>query len=136
MTEKIRTLQTIHLAICAGVIIVYVTIGKFSIDKLKIDTMDSSEIIYAVIPILAFVMSNFLFKLRLKQVNPKSELSDKLPVYQTASVIRWAILEGAAFLILFSKPDFMVLGILIIAYLIFLRPTEDRINADFEKSLQ
>lgn len=136
MTEKIRTLQTIHLAICAGVIIVYVTIGKFSIDKLKIDTMDSSSIIYALIPVLAFVMSNFLFKLRLKQVNPKSELSDKLPVYQTASVIRWAILEGAAFLILFSKPDFMVLGILIIAYLIFIRPTEDRINADLEKNLQ
>lgn len=135
MKEKIKTLQIIHLAICAGVIIVYLLLGRFSIDKLKIDAIDSSEIIYAAIPVLAFVLSNFLFKSQLKQIDPKAGLNDKLPVYQTASIIRWAILEGAAFMLLFLKPDFMILGILIIAYLVFLRPTEDRITSDFESSV-
>lgn len=135
MTEKIRTLQIIHLAICAGTIVVYLTVGQFSIDKLKINAIDSSEIIYAAIPVLAFLLSNLLFKSQLKQINPKLALNDKLPVYQTASIIRWAVLEGAAFMLLFLKPDFMVLGILIIAYLVFLRPTEDRITSDFENSV-
>lgn len=135
MTEKIRTLQIIHLAICAGTIIVYLTVGQFSIDKLKIDAIESSEIVYALIPVLAFVLSNFLFKSQLKQINPKSAINDKLPVYQTASIIRWAILEGAAFVLLFLKPDFMLLGILIIAYLVFLRPTEGRITSDFESDV-
>lgn len=136
MKEKIKALQIIHLAISAGVIIVYLLIGQISIDKLLIKTIDTSEIVYVCIPVLAFVMSNFLFKSKLKQVDPKATLNDKLPVYQTASVIRWAILEGAAFVLLFLKPDFMVLGILIIAYLIFLRPTEDRITNDFDRILQ
>lgn len=136
MTEKIRTLQIIHLAICAGTIVVYLTVGQFSIDKLKIDAIDSSEIIYAAIPVLAFVLSNLLFKSQLKQINPKLALNDKLPVYQTASIIRWAVLEGAAFMVLFLKPEFMVLGILLIIYLLFLRPTEDRVIGDFEKIAQ
>lgn len=133
MKEKIKALQTIHLAICGGVIIAYATIGKFSIETLKIETIDSSEIVYLLIPVMAFVLSNFLFKMQLKQVNPKQDLLEKLPVYQTASIIRWAILEGAAFVLLILKPDFMVLGILIIVYLLFLRPTEDKITVDFER---
>ncbi len=133
MKEKIKALQTIHLAICGGVIIAYATIGKFSIETLKIKTIDSSEIVYVLIPVMAFVLSNFLFKMQLKQVSPKQDLLEKLPVYQTASIIRWAILEWAAFVLLILKPDFMVLGILIIVYLLFLRPAEDKITVDFEK---
>lgn len=136
MKEKIKTLQIIHLAISGGVIVVYLLLGQISIDKLLIKTIDTSEIVYALIPVMAFVLSNLMFKSQLKQVNPKQELLAKLPVYQTASIIRWAILEGAAFMLLFLKPDFVVLGILIIAYLIFLRPTEDRIIADFDNNMQ
>ncbi len=49
-------------------------------------------------------------------------------MYQTASLIRWVIIEGAAFFILFSNPDFVILGILLIGYLIYLRPTEANIK--------
>ncbi|MEG0851233.1 MFS transporter [Flavobacterium plurextorum] len=131
MTEKIKTLQIIHLAVCAGTILAYFLLGELSIEKLKnIPVIDSSSIVYVFIPILAFVLSTFLFKSQLKQIDPKLKTEDKLPVYQTASIMRWAVLEGAAFLILFLKPDFILFGILIIIYLIFLRPTEERINND------
>lgn len=131
MTEKIKTLQIIHLAVCAGTILAYFLLGELSIEKLKnIPVIDSSSIVYIFIPILAFVLSTFLFKSQLKQIDPKLKTEDKLPVYQTASIMRWAVLEGAAFLILFLKPDFILFGILIIIYLIFLRPTEERINND------
>lgn len=131
MTEKIKTLQIIHLAVCAGTILAYFLLGELSIEKLKnIPVIDSSSIVYIFIPILAFVLSTFLFKSQLKQIDPKLKTEDKLPVYQTASIMRWAVLEGAAFLILFLKPDFILFGILIIIYLIFLRPTAEKINND------
>jgi len=135
MTEKIKTLQIIHLAICAGIIVAYFMIGNLSLDSLKIQSIDASEIVFVAIPILAFVLSNFLFKSQLKQANPKQKLEENLPVYQTASIIRWAILEGAAFIILFLSQKFLLFGIIIILYLAFLRPTEDRINNDLQKNV-
>jgi len=134
MTEKIRTLQIIHFGICAGTIIVYFIVGDISLETLNIPAIDSNSILYLLIPVLAFVSSSILFKAQLKQIDPKLKLEDKLPVYQTASIMRWAVLEGAAFLILFIKPEFILFGILLIAYLLYLRPTEERITNDLSNS--
>ena len=134
MNEKIKTLQIIHFALCAGLIVAYFVIGEISVEKLKkIPTIDSSSIVFAIIPLLAFILSSLLFKSQLKQVDPKLKLEDKLPFYQTASIIRWAILEVASFILLILKPDFLIFGILIIIYLIFLRPTEEKIINDFSE---
>lgn len=133
MAEKIKTLQIIHLAVCAGTILAYYFIGELSIEKLKLPTISSISLIYASIPVLAFVISSFLFKSQLKQIDPKLKLEDKFPIYQTASIMRWAILEGAAFIILFLGSDSLLFGILIIIYLIFLRPTDDRIHNDLNQ---
>lgn len=130
MTEKIKALQIIHLAICTGTVIAYFIVGDISLETLQIPIIDSASALYLVIPILALVLSSILFKTQLKQIDPKLKLEDKLPVYQAASIMRWAVLEGAAFLILFIKPEFIIFGILLIIYLIFLRPTEDRITND------
>ncbi len=130
MTEKIRALQIIHLGICAGTIIAYFIIGDLSLEKLHLPIIDSTSIIYLAIPVLAFVLSSILFKAQLKQIDPKLKLENKLPIYQTASIMRWAVLEGAAFIILFLNPDFILFGILLIVYLLFLRPTEERITND------
>jgi hypothetical protein len=135
MKEKIKVLQIIHLAICAGTVIAYLFIAQLSIENLKIETTDSSDLIYFAIPISAFLLSNFLFKSQLKQADPKLKPADNLPIYQTASIIRWAILEASALLILFLKQDLLLLGILIIVYLVFLRPTEDRIVSELSKAV-
>ena len=133
MNEKIKVLQIIHLAICAGTVIAYLFIAQLSLESLKVKTTDSSDLIYFAIPILAFFLSNFLFKSQLKQADPKLKLEENLPIYQTASIVRWAILEASALLILFLKQDLLSLGILIIVYLVFLRPTEDRIISELSK---
>ena len=135
MNEKIKVLQIIHLAICAGTVIAYLFIGQLSIESLKIEFIDSSDLIYFAIPILAFFVSNFLFQSQLKQVDFKLKPEENLPIYQTASIIRWAILEASALIILFLKQDLLILGILIIVYLVFLRPTEDRVNSALSKAI-
>lgn len=133
MSDKIKTLQIIHLGVCAGTIVAYYILGDISIEKLQIPAIDSSSVIYVLIPVFAFVLSSFLFKSQLKQINPKLKLEEKFPIYQTASIMRWAVLEGAAFLILILKPDFILFGILILIYLIFLRPTAERIDNDLSE---
>ena len=136
MTQKIKTLKLIHLAICAGMILAYIFAGQFSIEQLKGQEIDSDDLVYLAIPIAAFFLSNFMFKSQLRQVDSRASLEEKLPVYQTASIIRWAILEGAAFLILFMKPDLLIFGILLILYLVYLRPTEEKIVSDFQANMQ
>ena len=132
MTEKIKILKIIHLAICAGMILAYIFAGQFTIEQLKGQQIDSDDLVYLAIPFAAFFLSNFMFKSQLKQVDSKSTLEEKLPIYQTASIIRWAILEVGAFLILFMKPDLLIFGIILILYLVFLRPSEEKIVSDFQ----
>ncbi|MBP1223691.1 MFS transporter [Flavobacterium sp. 1355] len=132
MKEKIKSIQIIHLAVCAGVSLAYFFIGEPSAQHLKIPKIDAASAIYLIIPVLAILAGNFIFKSQLKQADSQLKPEENLSVYQTACIIRWAILEGAAFIILFLKPDFLIIGILLIVYLASLRPTEERIINDLK----
>lgn len=134
MSEKLKTLRIIHFAICAGTILAYIIVGNISIDNLKnVPNIDSSSIVYVIIPVVAILIGNFLFKSQLKKIENNQKLEDNFALYQTASIIRWAILEGTAFFILFSKPDFTIFGIILIVYLVSLMPTEERVKNDLKK---
>lgn len=135
MDQKIKTLKTIHLAICAGVTLAYFFMGHFSIEEFKNYSLDSDKLVYIAIPIVAFMVSQFLFKSQLKQINPKLTIEEKMPFYQSASIVQWAILEGAAFLVLFVDPGVPVFGIFLILYLVFLSPTADKITNDLSVNL-
>ena len=129
MKEKIKSLQIIHLAISLGVIAAYIfLLDKNVITNFKIPTIDSNSIIYVLIPVIAIALSNFMFKNTLGKMNSNLTIENKLGIYQTASVIRWAILEGAALMLLILKTDFFIFGIIIIVYLLTIRPTEDKVN--------
>lgn len=129
MEQKIKSLQIIHLAICAALVFAYLLIGKPTAEIFKV-SIDSDSAIYLVVPVVAIVLGNVLFKSQLKQADPKKPLEENLGIYQSASIIRWALLEGAAFLILFIHPNLMAVGFALIAYLIYLRPTKSRVETD------
>ena len=133
MAEKLKIIKIIHLAICAGVIFAYILLSDLSVlADLKLPVIDASSYIYLMIPVIAIFAGNYLYKFQSKKVDSNLKLEDKIPFYQTATIMRLALLEGAAFLILFVKPDFIVFGILIILYIIFIRPTENQFRKDFE----
>lgn len=134
MTEKLKSLKLIHLGICMAIIMVYIFVGQFTLEQLKGQEIDSEDLVYLIVPIAAFFLSNFMFKSQLKQVDSKASLEENFPAYQTASIIRLAILEGAAFFILLMKPDLLIFGILIILYLAFLRPTEEKMRSDIQSN--
>lgn len=134
ISEKITTLKIIHLAMCAGTIMAYIFTGEFTVAHLQTLNMNTEDLIYLVIPVAAFFISNYLFRSQLKQVEPKLAAEQKISVYQTASITRWAIIEGAAFLILFIKPELLIAGIVLLLYLLFLRPSENQMNKDFDNN--
>lgn len=133
MNQKLKTLQIIHLSICAGVILGYVILGDFSPEVLQIPIVDSNSVIYAIIPLIAFVFSNFIFRSQINKIDAKVSFDEQFPLYQTASIVRWAILEGAAFVLLILKKDFILFGILLIVYLLLLFPSEFKVKSDLEK---
>lgn len=135
MSKKLKVIKIIHLAICSGVIIFYILLGNLtSFESLKIPDINSSTIIYVIIPIISILASNLLYYSQLKKIDKSLTIEDKLPFYQTASIMRWAILEIGAFVILFLEPGFVLFGLLIVVYLVMIRPTEDQIRNDLEKT--
>lgn len=133
MNQKLKNLQIIHLSICAGVILGYVILGDFSPEVLQMTIVDSNSIIYAIIPLIAFVFSYFIFRSQINKIDAKVSFDEQFPLYQTASIVRWAILEGAAFVLLILKKDFILFGILLIVYLLLLFPSEFKVKSDLEK---
>lgn len=134
MKQRIKTLQMIHFAIITGLIIAYfIILDKGAITNFKTPKIDTDSIVFVLLPILAILLSNFMFKNMIGKIDSKSNIEDKISVYQTASIIRWAILEFAAFFLLFSKQEFFAFGLIIILYLLILRPTEDKLKNDLKE---
>ncbi len=132
MKEKLKPIKAIHIALCIGMVLAYFVIGNLhSLNFLKIPKIDSSSLIYLMIPISAIFLGNFLYKQQLKSVDKRLKLEERIGLYQTASLIRWAILEGAAFIILFLKEELVLIGVFLIVYMIFLKPSEEAMKRDF-----
>lgn len=129
LKTAIKFLKIIHIAFCTGIIIMYLIFGFDALKSLYFPDLNSSNFVYVLIPIAAYILSDFLFKLELKKIEPLQGLNKKFVIYQTASIFRWTVLEIAAFLILFLYPRFIILGVFIIIYMMYLRPS----NAEFKE---
>ncbi len=125
MTQRIKTLQIIHLFLIFGICIAFIILGDLKNSfNLKIDT---DSLPFAFIPLVAYYLSNFIFKRILKGIQKNSSIEEKLTVYQSASIVRWATIEVACFIILLLKPDFILLGFILLIYMYFIRPVKNNI---------
>ncbi|WP_054852844.1 hypothetical protein [Olleya sp. ITB9] len=131
MQEQLKIFKIIHIALVFGLIMAYFFLGNLSdFSQLKMPEINNENMIYLAIPIVAFLLSNLLFKRLVSKIENNLSLKQKLVAYQSATIVRYAILEGAAFIILIIFPKFIVFGILLIVYMALLRPTEQRIKRD------
>lgn len=131
MEQQLKVFKIIHLGLISGLILAYYFLGDLgNLKELAFPTINSENYIYLFIPIAAFIISNLLFKHFVSKIDNNLSVQQKLVSYQSASIIRWAILEGAAFMILLIYPEFILFGLLLIVYLALLIPTETRIKKD------
>lgn len=136
--EKFMRTQTIiHLGISFGVlafgIFSYLDIGESFINYSNTDDM----FLY-ILPSLALLCvfgGNYLFQQKLNDISQKNTLREKLAEYQTASIIKYALIEAPAFLGIFLFQNegnlvyLFVSGSLII-YLLIQKPTRLKIETD------
>ncbi|MFT6699888.1 MAG: hypothetical protein ACJAVD_001397 [Porticoccaceae bacterium] len=134
MKEQLKTIQLIHLALILGVVFAYYFLSDLSSfnDLFTLPDINSSTIYIAIIPMIAFVSGNLVFKSMLSKIDKKIKVEDNFGAYQTASVVRWVILKGTAFFIITTNTDFILFGVVLIIYLALLRPSESTIQNDLK----
>lgn len=94
MKEKFRVFIIIYAALLSGIIVMAFLTG--AIDFETNFRLSEEELPWLFLPVAAITLSQFLYRNTMKQLKTKTDEDDRIAVYQTASIIRWAILEGAA----------------------------------------
>lgn len=127
----LRTLRILHLALCAGVVIFgAAVIAMKQSGSVQPVFRDEEPVLLAVagaVVMSATAASVLLFRRRLDAIRSMATLDRKLAAYQTAQVIRWALAEGPAMLVivlmlLTSSPLFIAFAALPLVYLFGSRP--------------
>ncbi|MEO1654320.1 MAG: hypothetical protein AAFU64_12315 [Bacteroidota bacterium] len=93
----------------------------------------------AVFIVMGLFGGNFLFKRLVVTTREKSSLGEKLKAYQTACVVRFALLEAPAILCIvafFLTGNYFFAGLSLVVILVFLmnRPTKTKLMMDLELS--
>ncbi|MEM8937909.1 MAG: MFS transporter [Bacteroidota bacterium] len=131
-TKKLNSTKIIHVALCLGVALIYFVLGDLhTLEFLTVPNIDAFTLMYLTGGVSAIFLSNMVYKQQLKNVNPKLTLEQRVGNYQTASIIRWAILEGAAFLILFLKKELLIIGLFLILFMVFSKPSFEGMKRDY-----
>ena len=129
----IQTLKLIHIALVVGLtifsVLAYAQNNSFNAD---INTNSTLLYIVPIVALLGYFGSQMFFKKMLLQVNTSDSLQTKLNKYQTAAIVKYALIEGPAFIALFvyhttgnALP--LVIAVCLLAYLFVQKPTKDKI---------
>jgi len=133
----IRTMTIIHYAFCASILI-FGLIICYSIERVSINFADTEDLFFYLVPFLAImgaVVGRFLFQNNLKNIHEKPTLKEKLGSYQSAILIRTAMIEGPGFLgivafMITGNQLFLIISAVLLVYLFLLRPTTSTIIED------
>ncbi len=135
-TKQIQTISLIFYFLLGGMTLMMIVMSLIQGEK-----TDSDVFIYIIpaIFVVSIVFGHFIFTTLLKNIKQKDDLSKKLQGYLSASIVRFALIEGASFLcsiayFLEHNFWFLVLNIILILYFIYLNPTRQRITTELDLS--
>ncbi len=135
-----KTLQILHFALLGGQLMV-TGVFAFMVHYylVQTDVNFPTNIIYLtlLLPVLGVLGSNFLFKIFLKRIPDKAPIREKLTSYQTALLVRYAILEMPTLMLLvlyfLCGNQFLILAALLAAaYFLMMKPSEIGLIEDLE----
>ncbi len=116
----------------------YLKNGNFSA------TADYSNIFVYIVPVIAmmgYFASKFVYQNLIRNIPKEEPLAKKMQRYQMATIFKYALLEGPAFLALGiyyidGNALYLVIGISLILYLFFQRPTKEQLKSELPLSLE
>ena len=127
---------------CIGLVIfagfTYFQNGGFEV------TTDQNDIFIYCIPVfgmLGYFGSKWVYQNLLQNIPKEEALPKKLERYQKANIIKYALVEGPAFLALVlyyidGKALYLVIGLSLLTYLLFQRPSLDKLKRELPMYLE
>ena len=136
---SLKILKIIHIALVLGLVI-FGIVAYFSGEGFVTQfTMEGDFYIYLVpsIAILAYFGSKLLFKQELSKIDKSAILAQKFAKYQAASILKFALIEGAALLALVAFMStryslYFTIALCLVAYLAFQNPTKNKLITDLQ----
>lgn len=135
--QYLKTMSTIHLFFMFGLIAFLAT--TFIINKNHVfDYSDMSDPFIYVVPLFAiggYFLGNIFFNSTIKNIDKNETFKSKLSKYQSATIIRFAFVEGPALLgttaFFISGNTFFILFVgLLTAYFFTLKPSKERLVSE------
>jgi len=131
----IKTLSFLHMGIMAGPVV----LGIFFYTQVQnphLDFSDSGDVFLAIIPLIAITgifLGGFIFKKMIGSIPKDLGLRQKLARFQTASIIKYAFLEGPALfsIVIFQNTQNLahsIIAAFLIFYLFLQKPTKDKVE--------
>ena len=130
----LKTFKILHLALLIGMLFFGVVVYMQN-DSWELTFFDAEDVFLYLSPVLAIggiVVGNIIFKKFIEKARLQPTLNLQLQGFQSASVIKYSLVEGPALFSLVSAMIssnlffFIIAGVLS-GYLFSLRPTKDKI---------
>ena len=133
----LRTFNLIHLALVAGLVVPGLMMYLQTKNQ-ELSFNYSGDVMFFVVPAMAIggiLAGKYLYKNIINGLVSKNTLKEKLNGFQTASVIKYALLEGPALLGIVAFMDegnqyFLIISLFLVLWLIAQRPTRDKVERD------
>lgn len=136
--SQYKSLLVIYYALLAGVVLFTAFILIIPLEP-QVDLHNYLRFVVIGITLLSYLVGQVINKNQLAKINDLDSLEKKLSQYQIASIIKWAVLEGAILLTIISyglTRNFLYLGIFILMIVIFIlhRPSIKLISSELSLS--
>jgi len=138
----LKTLSILHISLFVGLMLfslfAYFQNGNFTAN------MQQEDVFIYLVPLLAatgYFASKLLFLKRVKAIKTEEKLQTKLSKYHSASLVKYALIEGPAFFALFSyygngNALYFVIAISLMAYLFVQRPSAIKLIKELPLTLE
>ncbi|PIB31031.1 hypothetical protein BFP77_02970 [Maribacter sp. 4U21] len=138
----LKTLSFMHLALVIGLSIFTVLAYTQNMD-FNTET-DTKNVLLYIVPIAAltgYFGSQFLFKKLLMRITDTDSLEEKLKKYQSASHLKYALIEAPAFLALFAYYNSgnalpLVIAVCLLVYLFVQKPSKQKILMEIPLTIE
>jgi hypothetical protein len=138
----LKTLSFMHLALVIGLSIFTVLAFTQNMD-FNTET-DTKNVLLYVVPVAALIGyfgSQFLFKKLLMRITDTDSLEEKLKKYQSASHLKYALIEAPAFLALFAYYNSgnalpLVIAVCLLVYLFVQKPSKQKILMEIPLTME
>jgi hypothetical protein len=143
-TNEFYTFKIVHRALLIGQVLFLGVMFYLLYSKTVIPPLTAQDKIFQVIAILfaaiAFFAGNAVFKKRLAAIRDGAGISvkEKFEKYRSASIVRWALLEGAALfcgICFFLTGNYAFLGLALVVILLFAMQFPDKTKMALQSGL-